>query len=536
MKAFERVTEKAGLPAWVNANAAVWLDYDRDGQLDLFIAGYWRDDVDLWNLKTTRGDARVVRVRRERRAEVPAAQPRRRHVRGRDGEGAASRAPAGRSASPPPTCAAPATPTSCWPTTTASPSSSPTRADGSSRRSGTRPGIGVAPKSGMNASFGDVLNQGQLAIYVSNISEPGNLVQGNNLWVPAGTTPKGRPRYLNQAGRAERRPRRLELGGEVRRPEQRRPARPVPHQRLRLRRQERELLVRLRQDRRRAEGAHPRRRSTGRRSATRASSGYQTKCLWLNKGGDFVDVAAAVGVERHVRRPRRRPGRPVQPRRARRGRRQPERAAAGLQEHRGAGPRLGAVRADRRAGRAARRGGATAAPSGRGAADVAAGRRPARQEQVQVVTAGNGYASQNMRRLHFGLGEDAKIEQGGHQVAVGPNADDRGTRGRERHSSRSRNPDHDARSTATPAPPAARRRPPADRDLRGRRHRASWSAAYYLVRDPLGEWVAGDRRPRGPGHAAGDRRWRSCSSALLGRVAASDRCASRSCTRRCSSP
>jgi len=33
------------------------------------------------------------------------------------------------------------------------------------------------------------------------------------------------------------------------------------------------------------------------------------------------------------------------------------------------------------------------------------------QEQVQVVTGGNGYASQNMRRLHFGLGYNASIEK-----------------------------------------------------------------------------------------------------------------------------
>ncbi len=42
------------MPAWVNANAAIWLDYDRDGWLDLFLAGYWPEDVDLWHLKTTR--------------------------------------------------------------------------------------------------------------------------------------------------------------------------------------------------------------------------------------------------------------------------------------------------------------------------------------------------------------------------------------------------------------------------------------------------------------------------------------------------
>src|SRR5439155_2347925 len=47
-------TEHAGLPPWVNANSAVWLDYDRDGRLDLFLSGYWPEQVNLWKLETTR--------------------------------------------------------------------------------------------------------------------------------------------------------------------------------------------------------------------------------------------------------------------------------------------------------------------------------------------------------------------------------------------------------------------------------------------------------------------------------------------------
>jgi len=43
------VTETAGLPAWVNANTAIWLDYDNDGKLDLLICGYYREDIDLWH-------------------------------------------------------------------------------------------------------------------------------------------------------------------------------------------------------------------------------------------------------------------------------------------------------------------------------------------------------------------------------------------------------------------------------------------------------------------------------------------------------
>jgi hypothetical protein len=50
---FEDVTEKAGLRRWVNSNGAVWFDYDRDGLLDLYVTAYFRD-VDLWHLATTR--------------------------------------------------------------------------------------------------------------------------------------------------------------------------------------------------------------------------------------------------------------------------------------------------------------------------------------------------------------------------------------------------------------------------------------------------------------------------------------------------
>ncbi len=74
-----------GFPRWVNANAATWLDYDRDGRLDLFLAGYWPDDVDLWKLTDVAHHAGELRVRQQRWTEVPVAQSRRRRIRGRDG-------------------------------------------------------------------------------------------------------------------------------------------------------------------------------------------------------------------------------------------------------------------------------------------------------------------------------------------------------------------------------------------------------------------------------------------------------------------
>ena len=51
---FKDVTEAAGLRRWVNSNGAIWIDYDRDGLLDLYVTAYFRDDVNLWNLTSTR--------------------------------------------------------------------------------------------------------------------------------------------------------------------------------------------------------------------------------------------------------------------------------------------------------------------------------------------------------------------------------------------------------------------------------------------------------------------------------------------------
>ena len=67
------------------------------------------------------------------------------------------------------------------------------------REVGEHTGVGFAPKSGMNAAFGDILNQGRYAVYVSNISEDGILIQGNNLWVPKEGTSGDALQYQNLA-------------------------------------------------------------------------------------------------------------------------------------------------------------------------------------------------------------------------------------------------------------------------------------------------------------------------------------------------
>ena len=206
-KGFTRVSETAGLPAWVNCNSAIWLDYDNDGKLDLLICGYYREDIDLWHLKTT--------------AIMPesfeyANNGGRKYLLHNLGGGkfedvtekvglishrwtlAAVAADLLGTGYPDIVLA------NDYGTTEVFENLHGTKF----REVGQETGIGAAPKSGMNASVGDILNQGKFAVYVSNISEEGNLIQGNNLWVPKEGMPAGKLEYENLA-----RDMNVELGG-----------------------------------------------------------------------------------------------------------------------------------------------------------------------------------------------------------------------------------------------------------------------------------------------------------------------------------
>jgi hypothetical protein len=186
-KHFTRVTEGSGLPAWINAGAATWIDYDGDGLPDLFIAGYWADPVRLEQTDTTRVMPDSFEY---------ATNGGRKWLLKNLGGGHFQDV----------TAAAGITSTR-W---TLAVLAADLNGDGwpdlflandygvselylnvpgpDGRRQfkeiGAAAGIGRRPKSGMNASLGDILNAGEEAIYVSNISEPGVLVQGNNLWMP----------------------------------------------------------------------------------------------------------------------------------------------------------------------------------------------------------------------------------------------------------------------------------------------------------------------------------------------------------------
>jgi len=195
-RGFTRVSEAAGLPAWANVNTGVWLDYDRDGRLDFFLGGYYSENVDLWKL----ADTKMMPTSFEY-----ASNGGRKYLFHNLGGGRFEEVSAKVGLS-----------SSRWALAAVAADLRGTgypdlfvandygvselfaNEGGRFREVGRETGVGYAPKSGMNASVGDVLNQGRFAIYVSNISEEGILLQGNNLWVPSATQ-KGLPKYENLA-------------------------------------------------------------------------------------------------------------------------------------------------------------------------------------------------------------------------------------------------------------------------------------------------------------------------------------------------
>jgi hypothetical protein len=393
---FTRVTD-AGLPKWVNANSAVWLDFDGDGKLDLFIAGYWPDDIDLWHLKTTKvmpesfeyanngGRKYLLRNKGdgtfEDVTEKAGIKSTRWTLAVSAGKLCGSRYP------------------DLFLANDYGVSELYANKDGEKFvEIGERCGVAKAPKSGMNASFGDVYNSGRFAVYVSNISAPGNLVQGNNLWVPEAGRGGDDTCYTNLANSLG-----VELGGWS--------------WGAQFGDLNNDGLLDLYLTNGYVSGARDKDNYwydysliAGANKAVisdamnwppmkgRSLSGYEPKCVWLNKNGKFVNVAPAVGVtDRHD-------GRSV--------------ALVDLW-NRGV---LDVVVANQKGPLLVYKN--TVVPENQWVQFELTGTRSnasaigARvrlywngREQLQEVSGGNGYAAQNQRRLHFGLGKGPKIEK-----------------------------------------------------------------------------------------------------------------------------
>jgi hypothetical protein len=396
-KGFSRRTDSAGLPAWVNAGCATWLDYDRDGLLDLFIGGYWDERLDLWHLKTTKmmpesfeyaqngGRKYLLRNRGDGRFEDVT-----------EAVGLLSRRWA--------LCASAADLRN-----TGYPDLFVANDYGIAelyanekgkafREIGKASGVGFAPKSGMNVAFGDILNQGKFSIYVTNISEEGVLIQGNNLWVPKDESEGEAVQYDNLA-----RDLGVELGGWS------------------FGAQFGDLNNDGTQDLFLTNGYVSAAKGTsywyeysviaGGNSAIisdaknwpamkgKSLSGYQQKRVWLNDGaGHFSEVSQVVGyTDTHD-------GRAV--------------ALADLW-NRGT---LDIVVANQRGPLLVYKN--TVAPDRGWIGFDLRGKKSNRsaigaqvrvfwngQEQLQEVSGGSGYSAQNQRPLHFGLGKDPKIEK-----------------------------------------------------------------------------------------------------------------------------
>jgi hypothetical protein len=195
---FTDVSAKAGLPDWINANTALWFDYDRDGKLDLFVGGYYNENIDLWHLKTTKimpdsfeyadnGGRKYLFHNLGGRFDEVSAQVGIKSRRWALASGAADLTGNGYP--------------DLFIANDYGVSELYVNDSGRFHEAGEQTGVGFAPKSGMNVAFGDIFNQGRYSIYVSNISEPGILIQGNNMWVPQDGASSGKSLHYENLAR-----------------------------------------------------------------------------------------------------------------------------------------------------------------------------------------------------------------------------------------------------------------------------------------------------------------------------------------------
>ncbi len=175
---FQDVTVAAGLRRWVNSNGAIWIDYDRDGLLDLYVTAYFPSNVDLWHLTTTRimhnsfefatnggGNILFHNLGGGRFEDVTAKM----------GMGSTRWTLAAASAD---------FNNDGWPDIYLANDYGPEELYLNQQGKGfvlATAGLESESKSGMAVAIGDAFNRGRLDAFVTNISERGYLFQNNNL-------------------------------------------------------------------------------------------------------------------------------------------------------------------------------------------------------------------------------------------------------------------------------------------------------------------------------------------------------------------
>ncbi|HEX8850029.1 MAG TPA: CRTAC1 family protein [Gemmatimonadaceae bacterium] len=177
---FEDITEKAGLHRRVNSNGAIWLDYDRDGLLDLYVTAYFRSDIDLSHLTTTRIMHNSFEYATNGGKNLlfhNLGGGRFEDVTDRMGVGSTRWTLAAASAD---------FDGDGWPDIYLANDYGPEELYLNDHGRGftlARAGLDAESKSGMAVALGDAFNRGRLDAFVTNISERGYIFQNNNLRV-----------------------------------------------------------------------------------------------------------------------------------------------------------------------------------------------------------------------------------------------------------------------------------------------------------------------------------------------------------------